>query len=549
MDGLVLRIFASIAGLEDRVAALVHPLAASDALVAGRHRRFMLPRLLLAGIGLAALPLHLAAAGPLAGPAMLAELSAMLALCAVLVVSMTRRMGLARLISAMATAGLLAAAILSIASGRPSFVEAAIAFAALLGSATLALAEWRERGGHARPALPDPSLAAIAAIVDPLVWQDRTGRVLRASAEADRLLGRRLAGTGFLDGVQVADRPAYLKALADSAASGETVAVDIRLNSRGADGRIHVVATRIAVRPVAGTEQIVASIRDRSHDERTSAEIDSLRRDLASASEVKGRFLATVSHELRTPLNAIIGFAEILAGDTLAQTDVERRREYAGIVHGSGQHLLEIVNTLLDVSRIEAGSFPIAQEGLDARVVGLDCCDLMRLKAGEAGVALVRDMAPDLPRLVADRRALKQIVLNLLSNAVKFTPAGGSVTLSMRRKGPDLVLCVRDTGIGIAEEDLSRLGSPFFQARSSYDRAYEGTGLGLSVVRGLVGLHRGHIAIDTAPGQGTSITVTLPLGGTPTGTSAPEPAAIESAARRGSVVRLVAQPEQMKKSA
>jgi cell cycle sensor histidine kinase DivJ len=135
----------------------------------------------------------------------------------------------------------------------------------------------------------------------------------------------------------------------------------------------------------------------------------------------------------------------------------------------------------------------------------------MALKAERGGILLARDIAAGLPELVADRRACKQMVINLLSNAIKFTAAGGRVTLSVRREHDQIVFIVSDTGIGIAEEDLPKLGDPFFQARSAYDRRHEGTGLGLSVVRGLVGLHRGSLTIESAPDEGTAVTVSLPI--------------------------------------
>ncbi len=139
------------------------------------------------------------------------------------------------------------------------------------------------------------------------------------------------------------------------------------------------------------------------------------------------------------------------------------------------------------------------------------CREMMTLKAGQAGVALLTDFPSDLPEMVADKRALRQVLINLLSNAIKFTDRRGSVTLSARVDGETLVLTVADNGIGIAENDLERLGHPFFQARSSYDRPYEGTGLGLSVVKGLVELHGGRIEISSRLGEGTKVTVRLPL--------------------------------------
>jgi cell cycle sensor histidine kinase DivJ len=255
----------------------------------------------------------------------------------------------------------------------------------------------------------------------------------------------------------------------------------------------------------------VAVPRDISEHRRRAEELEEARAAAECADRSKGRFLATVSHELRTPLNAIIGFSEILASDTLVRADDARRKEYAQIIHDSGQHLLGVVNTLLDLSKIESGKFEFVAEPLDLGELASASCDLMQLKAAQAGLTLARDIAREMPEIVADRRACRQIFINLLSNAVKFTPRGGCVTVSVRRESHRVLLIVADTGIGIAEEDLPKVGDPFFQAGSHYDRAHEGTGLGLSVVRGLVGLHRGTLTIESAPGEGTAVTVSLPL--------------------------------------
>jgi cell cycle sensor histidine kinase DivJ len=240
-------------------------------------------------------------------------------------------------------------------------------------------------------------------------------------------------------------------------------------------------------------------------------DLETARADAERAGTAKGQFLAMVSHELRTPLNAIIGFSEVLASDAGPAVEPERRKEYLDIIRDSGEHLLQVVNTLLDMSKIEAGKFDVLPEPFDIGSFAHGCCDLMGLKAERGGIHLAREIATDLPELIADRRACKQMIINLLSNAIKFTPAGGRVTLSARRERDHIVFGVSDTGIGISEEDLPRLGDPFFQARSAYDRRHEGTGLGLSVVRGLVGLHRGSLTIESAPDEGTAVTVSLPI--------------------------------------
>ena len=203
----------------------------------------------------------------------------------------------------------------------------------------------------------------------------------------------------------------------------------------------------------------------------------------------------------------------MLASPTLAPQEPAKRHDYAEIIRTSGQHLLAVVNSLLDLSKLDAGKFELCCEPFDMAQLVDSCCDMISLRAAEGRITLGRDIQPGLEPLVGDRRACKQILLNLLSNALKFTKPGGRVTLAVHPDGNALLLSVKDTGIGMAARDLTKLGDPFFQARGEYDRPFEGTGLGLSIVRGLVGLHGGTITVDSAPGEGTSVAVRLPLDG------------------------------------
>jgi cell cycle sensor histidine kinase DivJ len=218
-----------------------------------------------------------------------------------------------------------------------------------------------------------------------------------------------------------------------------------------------------------------------------------------------------MSHELRTPLNVIIGFSEMLAGEP-STLDKARREEYAHLINESGRHLLSIVNGILDMSKIEAGCFEITREPFALAGAVAGCCDLMALKASQAGITLQRRIADDMPELLADKRAVNQILLNLLSNAIKFTERGGAVSVSASCQGGIAVLEVEDNGVGVDAADLPRLGDPFFQARASYDR-HEGTGLGLSIVKGLVQLHGGELDIHSRLGEGTRVIVRLPVDG------------------------------------
>jgi cell cycle sensor histidine kinase DivJ len=247
------------------------------------------------------------------------------------------------------------------------------------------------------------------------------------------------------------------------------------------------------------------------HAQGTGAGVRSAARTGCEAADWRQRLLANVSHELRTPLNAIIGFSEMLASPELAPRDPDQQREYARIINASGQHLLSVVNTLLDMSKIESGVFAIEPEHFDLGALVDFSCDLVKLKAQEKNIELLAACAPNMGEIVADKRACKQILLNLLSNAVKFTPEGGRVAVSARRDGGFVDINVSDTGIGVTPNELQRLGDPFYQARATYDRPYEGAGLGLSIVRGLVALHGGAISFASAPNEGASVTVRLPL--------------------------------------
>jgi len=170
-----------------------------------------------------------------------------------------------------------------------------------------------------------------------------------------------------------------------------------------------------------------------------------------------------------------------------------------------------VVNGILDMSKMETGDFEIAPEPFaPAQVIG-NCCDLLALKAREGGLEMSKRLPAELPDIIADKRALKQILLNLLSNAVKFTDRGGRVTVSASLDGDDMLLAVEDTGVGISAEDLPRIGRPFFQVRGAYNRRHDGTGLGLSIVQGLVALHGGEMSITSRLGEGTRVTIRLPL--------------------------------------
>ncbi len=368
-----------------------------------------------------------------------------------------------------------------------------------------------------------------SAIGDIVLHFDRTGAVSSIVGDMHKAYGmerRDLFGRGFFHRVHVADRPAFLKLVSDAISQDAPGHAVIRLHVSAAEhvgGYMEPVfkyfdARTCHVQNKEGeatphTSAVVCILRDITTEKRAEEEIGAARRESELAMASKTRFLANISHELRTPLNAIIGFSEMLGSEDLEPDDPEKRREYARIIRDSGHHLHEVVSSILDMSKIESGSMQIFPEPFSMPALVEQCCDMIQLRADQGKVALVREYPSDMDELVADKRACKQILINLLSNAVKFTPAHGKVTVRLWVEGNNLAFSVSDNGIGIAAHDLARLGDPFFQASSSHDRAYEGTGLGLSVVRGLVGLHGGAIAVESAPKSGTSVTVRLPIDG------------------------------------
>ena len=256
---------------------------------------------------------------------------------------------------------------------------------------------------------------------------------------------------------------------------------------------------------------VVAVLRDVSARKAQQQELVDARAEAERSNAGKSRFLAVVSHELRTPLNAIIGFSEMLTDADEMRIDNARRKEYARLINEAGGHLLAVVNGILDVSRLETGDFQIVPETFEPAAVIAGCCELLALKAKSADIALQSRVPSQLPQIVADPRALKQIVINLVANALKFTNRGGTVTIDAGVEGQRLVVSVADTGIGIAPEHFGRLGDPFFQVRGSYARSHDGSGLGLSIVKGLARLHGGEVEVRSRVGEGTRVIVRLPL--------------------------------------
>jgi PAS domain S-box-containing protein len=251
---------------------------------------------------------------------------------------------------------------------------------------------------------------------------------------------------------------------------------------------------------------------DVSDQKRMEAELLESKESAEFANRAKTEFLANMSHELRTPLNAIIGFAEVIKEQMFGAVGQNKYVDYAADIHKSGEHLLEIINDILDLAKLEAGKMELREGTVSLPRLIEQCTMLLRNKAEKAGVTLITEIDPDLPELNADERAVKQILLNFLSNAVKFTPARGTVTT---RAGFDpmkgVMLSVTDTGIGMNQKEIETALAPFGQVDSKLSRQHEGTGLGLPITRSLIRLHGGDLTVDSEPNKGTTMTANFPL--------------------------------------
>lgn len=562
----VLRMTVSFEPLRRTIDGLVHASVGDDSLAAVRHSAFIAAQLIV-GLGvLLLLPVSLALSGApsLAAVFALALLALPLPIAAFL--SRTGRYEAAHLLSMLALSGLVAwvgaltgglssPALFLLAllpaeaalSGSRRVILASIASAAavivLLGMVSMAglptamagftpilvaagllhgaglamrigrvqgTAEGAARDGEARYRIlaeNGTDLITRHNRVGAVEYASPSGRVLLGCAPAD------LVGHGLFDRVHVADRPAFLHTLSETERTGDARSLEFRLRGPSETGAFLWVEMRCRAALDAGTggRSVIAVTRDVTEARQRQSEIVEARSSAAEAGKSQIQMIAHVSHELRTPLNAIIGFSELLERELFGKFEMARQRDYIRLIHSSGEHLLQVVNSVLDMSKIEAGTFSVAAAPFPVASVIDGTTEIMSQQIAERGLKLVRQIEPGLPELVADRRACRQILLNLLSNAAKFTATGGTVTVVARREGEQLVLAVSDTGVGIAANDLPRIGTPFVQVGAQ--GRDEGTGLGLSVVRGLAELQGGTFTLESEAGRGTTATVRLPLRG------------------------------------
>lgn len=325
------------------------------------------------------------------------------------------------------------------------------------------------------------------------------------------------AGHFFAELVHVSDRIGLMQAFDALRQGSECAIADLRFDNTDAGrqtqfihARMDITAERDHLGRLTG---VIGQLRDVTEKEILRDEVARKAAEAESANDAKSRFLAAVSHELRTPLNAVLGFSDILAGEYFGKLQNDRQREYVSLIRQSGAHLLSVVNTMLDMSKLEAGRYELMMEPFPIADAIATCEGMLGLQARQKGLTLTSRIQRDIGEVVADQRAVQQILINLAGNAIKFTEQGGAITMDASLEDGMLKLTVSDTGIGIAADKIAFLGQPFMQVQNEYTRRYEGTGLGLALVKGLVELHGGSFAISSRAGEGTSVTILLPADG------------------------------------
>ena len=366
-------------------------------------------------------------------------------------------------------------------------------------------------------------------LVKPSSLHDEKGTLLWISDPAARLLG--YAGgenqtqgktplpARFLDAIQVQDRVkiAHFLVSDDREEAPEKMEVnvaDFRRKDAGvkhdAPQWIEITKTRFDGK-ASGRKLTLITYSDVTRAKQIEHNAVLLKEKSEEASVAKSRFLANISHELRTPLNAILGFSELLGSPIVTTFPEDKKSEYVGLIHELARHLLNLLNGILDMSKIENGMYEVFPESFSLRSCLEKTTAIMRGQADPRGISLVTSGFDELPDVVADERAIRQIMINLLSNAIKFSHDDGQVEVRASRRARTVQISVHDNGVGISGNHLENLGTPFFQADSKYDRKYDGTGLGLSVVKGLVELHKGTIRFDSDRGKGTTVTISIPI--------------------------------------
>ena len=343
----------------------------------------------------------------------------------------------------------------------------------------------------------------VLAVVEP-----GTYRIIQANRKAHELFGPRegLSGRDARD-LFVDEK---LRKSFDDTALGLRPRAPIEAQLFNGDGKPIWTHISVAFVRFHGAPALLVALQDVTARRHEAEALREARDQANDASRSKSEFLANMSHELRTPLNAIIGFSEALERELFGPVGNPRYLEYAGDIHDSGVHLLNLINDILDLSKIEAGHFRLHEDEADLNDIVASACRIVRHRAQQASINIEIDLPKPTVTLLADERALKQVLINLISNAVKFSNDCGTVRVEAQFTADGLCLAVIDNGIGIAEEDIPRALAPFTQVDGTLSRSHEGTGLGLPLAKYMTELHDGRLLIESTPGVGTRVSVVLP---------------------------------------
>jgi PAS domain S-box-containing protein len=350
---------------------------------------------------------------------------------------------------------------------------------------------------------------------DGVILLDAEGRILSLNRSAEALFGcdqNEMAGENFTALLQPDSHVAALDYLDGLRHDGVNAILNDGRDVRGRErngGAIPLFMTIGRVGERDGGARFCAVLRDVTHWKKVEADLLEAKRSAEDANTHKSDFLASVSHEIRTPLNAIIGFSQVMLSESFGPIGNDRYRQYARDIHASGEHVVSLVNDLLDLSKIAAGRLELSFGSVDVNAVVAECVAMIQPQANAGRVIVRSQLAADLPSVVADERSLRQVMLNLLSNAAKFTDGGGQVVASTSLSDAgEVTIRVSDTGIGMAEEEVRRAMEPFRQIPGP--RAGGGTGLGLPLTKALVEANRAAFAIRSEPRKGTLVEVTFP---------------------------------------
>ncbi|WP_456151166.1 ATP-binding protein [Aliterella atlantica] len=351
--------------------------------------------------------------------------------------------------------------------------------------------------------------ALLDAIPDLIFRLDRNGTVLdfKAAKDSDlyttpsQFLGKQIENI-----LPQAIAQQLMLRIERTLSTGEPQAVEYQLP---VNGKLHDYEARIVA---SGDDEVISIVRDITDRKQIESALRDRKEAAEAGSRAKSEFLATMSHELRTPLNAILGLSQLLEQEIFGEVNA-KQKEYISCIHSSGEHLLALINDILDLSKVEAGREELTRVPLDVKELSDACLALVRDRAQAKGLQLIHQIDPQVDTCIGDERRVKQMLLNLLTNAVKFTPAG-TVSLRIQQVPQGIAFTVSDTGIGIAPAQIKFLFQPFKQLDSRLNRQYEGTGLGLALTRKLAQLHGGDVTVQSTLGKGSQFTLFLPTDAT-----------------------------------